>query len=369
VEKEHKVLVVGAGPSGMICALSLIQQGVPVRIIEKREERGGISKATGVSLGTIQALSNLGISQDITLSMSKMSKFVFYEDDKLVSNLSIPLLNDKPPAYLYPQLKLEEIIEKKLNKEGCFIEYGTSIENIDSENTQGIIVKITLPSGESQRREFEWLIGADGAHSSIRDKLGFNFIGKVYPEDWSVSEIETDEWDSSIQAKLFLGSDGVGLFLSNPEQGVVQGILNGPNVRERLLEMFPSAKVNYERSFKVSLKRVARPRIGRAWVIGDAAHVQSPVGGQGLNLAVADAVILSKWLYSDEAYAESRLSEQAKRTLFFTDFDYKMLATRNIAIRKFRNLYWYGASKFPSISRWFFWAISGVKHYKGIKGV
>lgn len=365
MDKEHKVLIVGAGPSGMVCALSLVQQGIPVRIIEKRNDRGGISKATGVSLGTIQALYGLGISQKITESMAKMSRFVFYEDDNLVSNLHIPLLNGKPPAYLFPQLKLERIIEEKLNSEGCLVEYDTSIENINNDNSQFSLVRIKLPSGETQEGKFEWVVGADGAHSTVRENVGFDFEGKTYPEEWSVSEIETDEWNSEIQAKLFLGSDGVGLFLSNPEPGIIQGILNGPDVGSRLLEKFPNAKANYERKFRVYLKRVVTPRINRVWLIGDAAHVQSPIGGQGLNLAIADAVILSNWLYSNPAYAERRLSSQAKRTLFFTDFDYKMLATRNTAVRVLRNLYWASASKVPAISRWFFWSISGVKHYKG----
>jgi len=366
MDEDQNVLIVGAGPSGMVCALSLVKTGMTVRIIDRRNERGGISKATGVSLGTIKALVELGIPEDITQAMTPMGRFIFYEDNNLISDLRIPLVSNDPPAYLYPQQKLEIIIEKELNKNGIYVEYGSEIEDICNANTLFADVKIKLPDGNIDRSKFKWVVGADGAHSTVREICEFEFKGRTYPEEWSVSEIKIDDWVQGVQAQLFLGSNGVGLFLSNPELGVVQGILNGPNVGDRLREKYPKAKFSYERKFKVSLKRVATPRKNRVWVIGDAAHVQSPVGGQGLNLAIADAMILATWLENDVVYAEKRLARQARKTLLFTDFDYKMLATKVWIVRIIRNVYWGMAAKYPAISRWFFKSISGINHYKGI---
>lgn len=367
MDELQEVLIVGAGPSGMICALSLNKLGIPVRIIDKRIDRSGISKATGVSLGTIQALVRLGVPENIIKMMTPMGRFVFYEDERLISDLYIPSVDNNPPAYLYPQQKLESLIENELNKMGVFVEYSTSIESIDNENEFFAEAGIKLPNGNVEQSIHKWIIGADGAHSSIRDICGFEFKGRTYPEDWSVTEVELDDWDRNIQAKLFLGSDGVGLFLSNPELRVVQGILNGPNVCEVIRALYPKVKFNYQRKFKVALRRVTSPRRNRVWVIGDAAHVQSPVGGQGLNLAVADATILSTWLNTDQKYAEKVLKRQAKRTLFFTDFDYRMLATKAVSVRMLRNAYWMMAAKYPGVSRWFFKSISGINHYKVLK--
>lgn len=348
----------------MICALSLSKAGMPVRIIERRSKRGGISRATGVSLGTINALKDLGFPEEIAKRMTPMGRFVFYDNSKLIADILIPPLDGKPPAYLYPQSKLEEIIEQELNKKGTFVEYSTSIEGI--ENNRGSFAKanIKLSNGCYENESFQWIVGADGAHSSVRDICQFEFKGKIYPENWSVAEIKIDNWDDEIQAKLYLGSDGVGLILSNPEPGVVQAILNGSNVGAVLREEHPGFEFVYERGFNPSLKRVTSPRKNRVWLIGDAAHVQSPVGGQGLNLAVTDAIILSRWLNRDENYAEQQLSTQARRTLLFTDFNYKMLATKSWTARFIRNSYWRVAGKYPVISRRFFKSMSGVNHYK-----
>ena len=128
----------------------------------------------------------------------------------------------------------------------------------------------------------------------------------------------------------------------------------------KLKEEFPDAELLYERKFNVSLRRVITPRIECFWLIGDAAHVQSPVGGQGLNLAIWDGITLAKALINNDLAVAKKLSDRAKRVLLFTDFDYKMLATKQPVVRFFRNAYWSFAGRYPVIARWFFQIISGT---------
>jgi 2-polyprenyl-6-methoxyphenol hydroxylase-like FAD-dependent oxidoreductase len=190
--------------------------------------------------------------------------------------------------------------------------------------------------------------------------LNLPFNGRDYSEQWSVSEISTSLWPSQAQAQLYLHRNGVGLFLSQPALNVVQGILNAPGVAAELKKRFPDCKVIYEREFRASLRRVATPRADRVWLIGDAAHVQSPVGGQGLNLAIWDGITLADALLKNDLVVEKRLASRARRVLFFTDFDYRMLATRVRALQVLRNAYWRFASKHSIAARWFFKVISGV---------
>lgn len=359
LEQEPKILVVGGGASGLALALSCAQRGVLVRIVEKRQSRSLIQKATGVAQGVWHQLDKLGVSKRIISAAFPMRHFVFHDGDRLVADVLVPLIEGKPPAYLYPQGSLEVAMEQALLAYGVLVEYGVAFSAVE-QTDETARVSLSHANGNAEVVEVDWLVGADGIHSNVRSLVGIPFEGKDYREDWSVAEISTQQWPDNIQAQLFLRSDGVGLFLSQPSPGVIQGILNGIGVSAAMTERFPDAEVHYAREFRASLRRVPTPRSGRVWVIGDAAHVQSPVGGQGLNLAIWDGITLGKALLEGDDSVEQRLARRARRVLLFTDFDYRMLATRSRAIRFLRNQYWSLASRHPWLARWFFRIISGV---------
>lgn len=360
MDRNSSILVVGAGAGGLAFALECADRGMPVRIIDKRPYRALIGKATGVAAGVWRGLSKYGVSPAAVASAMPMSRFVFYDDGELVADVPVPLIDGAPAAYLYPQGELEKYLEAALSKKGINVEYSTEFLSFE-DGDDGVCVTLNNARGEiEQIDQLDWLIGADGAHSVVRDVAEIPFVGRDYPENWSVAEVTTRQWSTAAQAQLFLQSDGVGLFLSQPSAGVVQGILNAETAAEALLSRFPDAELQYQRQFNVSLKRARTPRKGRVWLIGDAAHVQSPVGGQGLNLAVWDGVKLAEGLLCGDLGVETTLARRARRVLFFTDFDYRMLATQSPILRSLRNQYWGFAAKHPAIAKWFFKIISGI---------
>lgn len=289
-----RILVIGAGASGLAFALECANRGVNPRIIDKRPNRSMIAKATGVTAGVWNQLSKFGVSPNTIKTAIPMENFAFYDDGKLVANVSVPPVEGNPPAHLYPQGELEKHLEAALAAKGITVEYKTEFHSYE-ENENFIHVSGQVDDSDPvSLGSYDWVIGADGAHSAVRQAAEIPFIGRDYPETWSVAEVTTNQWPTNAQAQLFLQSKGVGLFLSQPASGVVQGILNAENAAERLTLHFTDAKLRYEREFFVSLKRVRSPKKGRIWLIGDAAHVQSPVGGQGLNLAIWDGVTLQK---------------------------------------------------------------------------
>lgn len=319
-----------------------------------------MEKATGIAQGVWRALAPYGITSDVIADAIPMRHFVFHDNDKVVANVPVPAANGNPPAHLYPQGALEQRMEQALKRYGVFVEYGVTFKSIEE---NGDDIRVTLLHGTAQTPEIfvgQWVIGADGAHSDVRQTIGLPFPGRDYPENWSVAEISTSKWPVNIQAQLFLQSNGVGLFLSQPSSGVVQGILNGPGAATALQDKFADADIRYERNFKVALRRVPTPRLGRVWLIGDAAHIQSPVGGQGLNLAIWDGITLAEGLMRGDLTVERKLGRRSRIVLAFTDFDYRMLASRNGAVRWARNYYWSVAARHPIIAQWFFKMISGV---------
>ena len=354
------ILVIGAGASGLAFALTCAAKGVRVRIVEKRPQRSLIGKATGVAQGVWRQIERFGITATVIADTIPMRNFVFHDDDALVANVPVPAIAGRQPADLYPQGQLEQHLEHALRGYGVAVEYGTALVGVNQSDSA---VQATLTKNEGsllERHEVEWLIGADGARSDVRRLLNLPFVGRDYPEQWSVAEISTAHWPSHTQAQLFLNRNGVGLFLSQPAVGVVQGILNAPGAAAELKKRFGDAELKYERNFRVSLRRVTRPRTGRVWLVGDAAHVQSPVGGQGLNLAIWDGITLAEALLDNDLAVDERLASRARKVLFFTDFDYRMLATRIWLLRRLRNSYWRYASRNPIVAKWFFKIISGV---------
>lgn len=357
-----RILVVGAGPAGLAFALACASAGVRVRIIDKRSTRLTFGKATGVSLGTWRLLARFGITIAAVGEPIPMRNFAFHDEGKLIANVPVPELDSHPPAHLYPQVELERHIENVLNTLGVTVEYGITLVEL-RQSRDGTHVDLSLADAtkdHAERAEVDWVIGADGAHSDVRRLLKAPFNGRDYPEQWSVAEISTALWPSSCQAQLFLRRAGTGLFLSQPHAGLVQGILNRPGASGELERHFPDGKLESYREFRASLRRVPTPRFGRSWLIGDAAHVQSPVGGQGINLAIWDGVNLADALLKNDMSVERRLASRARRILLFTDFDYRMLATQSSTLRMLRNTYWKVASRHPAIARWFFRIISGT---------
>jgi 2-polyprenyl-6-methoxyphenol hydroxylase-like FAD-dependent oxidoreductase len=354
------ILVVGGGASGLAFALECIRHGIAVRIIDKRPARSLIQKATGIAEGVWRQLAPFGVTASLLDDSIAMRRFVFYDDGRKVADVPVPLVDGAPPARLFPQGALEAAMERALAAHGVTVEYGTSFTALE-QNDSLVRVILTRADGSREEASPHWLIGADGAHSEVRRQAGMPFVGHDYPEQtWSVAEIATAHWPQDVQAQLFLRSTGVGLFLSQPSPGVVQGILNDANVGAAMTRLFPDAAFDYERSFQPALRRVPNARCGRVWVIGDAAHVQSPVGGQGLNLAIWDGITLAGALAVGDVSVEHRLVARARRVLAFTDFDYRLLATRSRPLRTMRNLYWATAARHPLLARWFFKIISGV---------
>lgn len=357
---DPSILVVGAGASGLAFALECASRGVAVRIIDKRPHRSMIGKATGVAAGVWKQISKFGISPIKPHKAIPMRNFVFYDDTSLVANVPVPTISDEPPAYLLPQGDLERNLEDALSNYSIQVEYSTEFLSYEERNGSIYASIKSKKDSNTSIEAFDWIVGADGAHSIVRAKAKIPFIGREYPEKWSVAEISTNRWPEDIQAQLYLQSNGVGLFLSQPAAGIVQGIVNAETASKDLISLFPDAKLRYERHFTVALKRAPNPRKGKVWLIGDAAHVQSPVGGQGLNIAIWDGITLANGLLSNDQNIEQTLASRAKKVLFFTDFDYRMLSTKNRFIRYLRNRYWMHAAKHPSIAKWFFKIISGV---------
>lgn len=360
---KHKpvIIVIGAGASGLAFALTCISQGLKVRIIEERDEiHATVDKATGVAQDIWNKLSPLGIAPSTTPDAIPLSCFVVHDDDVQIASISVPHVHGAPPAHFYPQGELETQMVNALKELGAEIEYGVTFEKIEQDTQTVRVLLQKTNQSETEHVQADWLVAADGAHSAVRRFFDIPFPGIDYTEKWSVAEIETELWPLNTQVQLYLHSNGVAVFSSRPKAGNIQAIMNAEGAGHYLLEKFSDSQIVYDRSFDVSLRRVETPRLNRVWLIGDAAHVQSPVGGQGMNLAIWDAITLAEALLKNDLSVDKRLAKRAKYVLLFTDSVYRILSTRSPVVRAVRNLFLAASASFPVVGKWFFKILSGV---------
>jgi 3-(3-hydroxy-phenyl)propionate hydroxylase len=317
---QRPVLVVGGGPVGVVAALALAQRGVEVRVFEAEEAVNEAPRAASTHPATLEMLADLGLIDDVIRRGLIAPTFQFWDrpSGRMIAEFDHAFLKDDtryPFVVQCEQHKLANLAIERLracaNADVRFSARVTSSEQSDDE------VAITVASGgRIERVTGSYLVGADGGRSTVRKALGIGFAGYTFPERFLVLTTpfdfaaergfglrnyfsDPDEW-----ANLFKisGNDGRGLwrvvFPTRPGEADEE-VLNDAAVQRRLHTFFPQSGVYpvLHRNIYNVHQRVAETfSLGRVFLAGDAAHVNNPIGGLGLNCGIHDAVELATLL-------------------------------------------------------------------------
>ncbi len=301
--KRVNVLVAGAGPVGLAAALELARLGQAVRIVETRSEPSTRSKAIGINARTLELLEPSGVTERLLESGLKIHRVIFQTEDRRLFQIEFFKLQHRYNFMLgLPQSETERTLETRLNEFGVQVERGTTFERLEQDEEH---VKVSLSRhGREIGVEADHLIGADGAHSTVREQLGIGFPGERMPGDWSLADVRMDSPLDHDAANVLIQRDGM-LFMIRFKEGLFRVASNRPNVLERLPEGSRVHDVLWQSDFTVSHRQVKTCNIGRVFLAGDAAHVHSPLGARGMNLGIEDATLLAS------AIAEGGLQEYA----------------------------------------------------------
>jgi 2-polyprenyl-6-methoxyphenol hydroxylase-like FAD-dependent oxidoreductase len=304
---EAEVLVVGAGPVGLSMACELRRHGVSCRIIDVNEGPTDQSRALGVQARTLEVLRDMGII-DEALARGKQAHGVSaYHDGRRIVHISLDFddLDTRYPFILVlPQGQTERILIEHLSQLGGAVERRTKLTALNRDET-GVSATIADASGQERTVRAGWLVGCDGAHSVVRHQLGLPFEGAAYPETFFLADLQLD-WDlPDDEGQMFLIPGGVlGTFpFSEPghwrvidTSGTVTTDEPGAALKQvqALLDAHgPKGAVVHDPTwvalFKLHRRIVPEFRVGRCFVAGDAAHIHSPAGGQGMNTGIQDA--------------------------------------------------------------------------------
>ena len=341
---KPKVLIVGAGPTGLVMALALQKQGIPFRMIDKNAGPGTASRAMAVHARTLELYNQFGLAGQLIEAGIKVKSIQIYKDAKPVSRV---VLGDKMAKNISPypyilslaQDEHEAILIEHLKAGGVKIEWETEL--VAFEESDGRVHVITQRHGIKETHSYDYLCGCDGAHSTVRKTLGLDFPGGTYEQVFFVADVKT-KFPLQGMGPGFSGEEFCLAFNIRDTKhvrliGLMPKEISSRAIPSEFTPLIPWVEkmvpvkieeVNWYSSYKVHHRVSEKFRAGRVFLAGDAGHIHSPAGGQGMNTGIGDAMNLA-WKMAavlqkkaDEkildSYEEERLSF-AKELVATTD--------------------------------------------------
>jgi 2-polyprenyl-6-methoxyphenol hydroxylase-like FAD-dependent oxidoreductase len=304
------VLIIGAGPVGMTMACELSRYGVPVRIIDKAAQRTDKSKALVLWSRTLELLDRGGGSGPFVDAGFKAVAVNFIAGDKVIGRVSMENVQSPYPyGLMLPQSDTERLLEERLAGLGAAVERQVELINFKS-SEGGIEAVLRHADGHEETVSADWLIGCDGAHSAVRHGLGAPFTGETLNSDWMLADVHMTGYPCpDSEASVYWHRDGVFvIFPISPGRYRVladlppAGAENPPTPTLEQVQMIIDSRGPHGlkafdpiwlAGFRINGRKVSNYRWGRAFLVGDAAHVHSPAGGQGMNTGMQDAFNLA----------------------------------------------------------------------------
>src|SRR5262245_60053766 len=322
--RESSVLVVGGGPVGVVAALACAQRGFRVTLLEAEDSVETSPRASTTHPSTLEMIAGLGLLQRFVAEGLVARYFQFWDrvTRTLICEFDHDVLRDETPYPFVVQTEQHKLakmgIEKLREFINCAVHFSTRVTNL-KQDAHGVRVIAQGPDGP---RDFvaHWVIGADGGRSTVRKLLGIAFEGYTWPERFIVLTTTADferalgccyrsyfadpeEWTNLFKVA---GDDYKGrwraVFPTAPKE-TDEAALSDEAVRARMGRMLPAAEnvaVVHRNLYKVHQRVAASFRKGRVFLVGDAAHVNNPIGGLGLNCGIHDALELAETLRAVE---------------------------------------------------------------------
>jgi 2-polyprenyl-6-methoxyphenol hydroxylase-like FAD-dependent oxidoreductase len=309
--EETDVLVVGAGPTGLTMACELARHGVKPQIIDKATAPSDKSKAFAVHARTLELFENMGMVEQILAKGQPAGGVAFYDEgEKLVSiDIAGAISSKYPFIQIIAQSDTEEVLLEHLDQYELKVQRGVELLGFSGDG-EHVVARLRDEGGSERELRCRYLIGNDGAHSRVRKELGLPFEGAPYPSQWLLADIELD-WDLPYdELSVFFHRSGTTAFFplygrrgrlmfESPDAPLdeVQPEPTTELVRQKCEER----KIPYRAIenptwlawFRLHHRIVSSYQVGSVFLGGDAAHIHSPVGGQGMNMGIQDAYNLA----------------------------------------------------------------------------
>ena len=305
-----KVLISGAGPVGLTLANELVRHGVSVRIIDKAAHRTDKSKALVLWSRTLELFDDAGYATDFVAAGVPAHGARISTGTEVVAEISFDVIDSRfAYALMIAQSETERVLEERLAASGVAVEREVELTGFTD---TGSSVRATLarPGGAPETVEADWLVGCDGAHSAVRHGLGFEFEGSTLQSHWALADGHISGLTPMDHLHIFWHRDGILVFFpidgdrwrviadlgpargadTHPDPTLDQ--INALMARRGSSGIVMSDPV-WLAAFRINERKVRDYSKGRVFLAGDAAHIHSPAGGQGMNTGMQDAFNLA----------------------------------------------------------------------------
>ena len=357
------VVVNGAGPVGLTMACELARRGIAVRIFDKTKEASRQSRALAIFPRTLEVFSTMGMADEVLAEGQQLGSICLYNDTRQLTRMDFGNI-DSPYRFVIalPQSRTEAILAKRLEALGVTVERQMELTAMEQE--PGCVrARYRHADGTEETLEAAWLLGCDGAHSSVRHLMSMTFQGAQYDEEFLLADVKVESDLPEDEAHLFFTKAGVfayfpfkggrGRLIADQRPGTKHAG-EEPTLEEiaeiakqRCFQPMVLSDPAWKAWFRISHRMVERYGSGRVYLAGDAAHIHSPAGGQGMNTGIQDAFNLAwKLGLVAQGIASPRLLESyetermpvARSVVNLTDRMTRTATARNPAIQHLRNV-------------------------------
>src|SRR6201988_169970 len=309
-----RVLIVGAGPTGLTAALELSRLGIAVRIIDKQAAPPTTSRAVGVQARTLELLELRGLGDEKVRLCNPGLAASFYGGGKRVFRLDFTRIDSRYHYLLFiSQAETERILRTAVEKQGVRIERGVELvglaQNVPSPDPNPVRVVLRHADDRLEQAQAPWLISAEGAHSTVRATLDLPFEGKTREEQYALGDLHIDGELAETDLHIFSSEHGfLGLFpmgkrrfrllasnpLSRPSKDTAPALQELQAINDQRSPIPARFRdMSWSSWFRINSRMVARLKVGRLLLGGDAAHIHSPAGAQGMNTGIQDMINLT----------------------------------------------------------------------------
>jgi 2-polyprenyl-6-methoxyphenol hydroxylase-like FAD-dependent oxidoreductase len=307
-EFNPTVLIAGGGPTGLMAALELKRFGISIRIVDEAEAPVTTSRAVGIQARTLEEMELRGLADEFVRLGNRATGGDIYGEAKRLVRIDFTRIQSRYNYRLFlSQTETERILREALEAEGSGVEWGVKLAAF-AQHPSGVTASLEHSDGSLEELTVAYLIDAEGAHSIVRGTLGLDFKGKTLDQSYVLGDLHIDGQLANSDFHIFASEHGfMGLFpMGGSEFRMVATNPSGaqpddaPPTLEHLQSIFDQRshiparirQLTWSSWFHINSRMVSSLRVGRIFLAGDAAHIHSPAGAQGMNTGIQDAINL-----------------------------------------------------------------------------